>query len=64
MNDQIRKEAKRKGVYLWQIADRIGLADCNFSRKLRHELPQEERKRIMQIINEIASEREAEHGKH
>ena len=54
MNDRIRNEAKRKGVRLWQIADQLGLADCNFSRKLRHELPKEDREKILQIINEIA----------
>ena len=63
MNEQIRKEAKCKGVHLWQIADQIGLTDCNFSRKLRHELPKEDRERILRIISEIAAAKEAAHGK-
>lgn len=57
-NIEIRNRAKEAGVKLWEIADRYGVNDGNFSRKLRRELPDEERKRILRIIDEIASERE------
>lgn len=57
-NTDIRSAAKQAGVCLWQIAERIGINDGNFSRKLRMELPQEEKARILQIINDIASEKE------
>ena len=52
-NQKIRDYAKSKGVLLWEIAEKIGVNDGNFSRKLRRELPDEERERIMQIIDEI-----------
>lgn len=55
MNDKIRKEAKAKGVKLWQIAESLGITDCTFSRKLRHELPEEEQTSIIAIIQEIAA---------
>lgn len=57
-NLTIRRKAKELGVHLWQIAERVGLTDSNFSRKLRRELPSEERDKILQMIDEIASERE------
>lgn len=56
-NAEIRRAAKRAGVCLWQIAERLGINDGNFSRKLRRELPPEERERIMSIIKDLAAER-------
>lgn len=56
MNDAIRATAKEHGVKLWQIAERVGMNDGNFSRKLRRELPEDEQQRIIQIIHEIAKE--------
>ena len=53
-NKRIREAAKSAGVKLWQIADAIGINDGNFSRKLRHELPEDEQQRIMEIIKQIA----------
>ena len=49
-NQEIREAAKAQGVRLWQIAEALGMADSNFSRKLRHELPQDEKSRILRII--------------
>ena len=54
----IREEARRAGVKLWQIADRLSLNDGNFSRKLRKELPDQEREKILRIIAELAQERQ------
>lgn len=53
-NVDVKLIAAGKGVKLWQIADRLGIADCSFSRKLRKELPQEEKEHILQIITQIA----------
>lgn len=44
-NKDIRAYASKKGVYLWQIAESLGIADSNFSRKLRKELPEESKKK-------------------
>ena len=55
-NKTIRKTAKEKGVKLWQVAEALGMYDGNFSRKLRHELPPEETKAILALIDTIAKE--------
>lgn len=55
-NQEIREAAKKSGVKLWQVADRVGMNDSNFSRKLRKELPDNERKEILNIIAMIHSE--------
>lgn len=53
-NKDIREYAAKHGVRLWQIAARLGINDGNFSRKLRKELPQEEREKILAIIDDLA----------
>lgn len=53
-NKDIREEAKKNGVKLWQIAEALGMYDGNFSRKLRHELAAEEKDKIRAIIKKLA----------
>lgn len=53
-NQDIRKTAAGSGVRLWQIADALGIADCSLSRKLRKELPDDEKKEIFCIIERLA----------
>ena len=55
-NAEIRESAKQAGVYLWQVATVCGVNDGNFSRKLRQELPQEEKEKILKIIDRLALE--------
>jgi hypothetical protein len=52
-NDDLRKMAKKQGVWLWKIADELSLTDGNFSRLLRYELPTEKRTQITQIIDRL-----------
>lgn len=52
-NNDIRTRAKEAGVRHWQIAERYHIDEGNFSRKLRHELPQEEKEKIFRIIDEL-----------
>ena len=56
-NQDLRKLAIKKGVRLWEIANAYGINDGNFSRKLRYELPTDEKKHIREIINQIAESR-------
>ncbi len=56
-NKEIRHAAKAAGVLYWEIAEKLGIQDSAFSRKLRKELPQDERDKILGIINELAAER-------
>jgi len=61
-NADIRIAAKKTGIKMWQIAERYGLHEGNFSRRLRHELPQEEKDKIFTIIDELAQVRDKEAG--
>jgi hypothetical protein len=52
-NQDIRNEARNAGVKLWRIAERLGINDGNFSRKLRKEFSEPEKQRIREIIAEL-----------
>lgn len=55
-NQDIRIYAKKKGVRLWQIAEKLNLHDSNFSRLLRNELSENIKTKITKIIDEISSD--------
>lgn len=55
-NQDIRRTAAGSGVKLWQIAEALGIADCSLSRKLRRELPAQEKEKIFGIIRELSQE--------
>lgn len=55
-NSDIRQEIKSAGLWLWQIAEALGLQDSNFSRRLRHELSEAEKAKIREIIADLSKE--------
>lgn len=55
-NQDIRRTAAGSGVKLWQIAEALGIADCSLSRKLRRELPAQEKEKIFGITRELSQE--------
>lgn len=58
-NEDIRAYAKVNKVKLWQIADALNITDAHFSRKLRYELDADRKRKIMQLIDQIALEKTA-----
>lgn len=57
-NLDIRQDCKESGVYLWQVAEYIGVCEMTLSRKLRRELPDEEKAKIRNIIAQLKAEQE------
>ena len=57
-NSDIRQAISASGLYLWQVAEALGMADSSFSRKLRCELSDDYKQRIYQAIDEL-KQREA-----
>ena len=57
-NDEIRSAAQIANIKFWKIAEKLNLNDGNFSRKLRKELPPEEKQRILKIIDELKEKEE------
>ena len=63
-NEVLKSAAKEAGVCLWEIALAFGLNDGNFSRKLRAELPEEEKAQIIDIIRRIKEEKNEPAARH
>lgn len=57
-NVEIRNAASKKGIRLWEVANAYGVSDVTFSKKLRYELPEKEKEKILQIIKDLAAEKE------
>lgn len=56
-NEILKSKIKNKKIKLWEIADKLGLCDSNFSRLLRYELSKEQKEKIEKAIKEVESER-------
>ena len=54
-NEEIRRKIGANGLKQWQIAEAMGMKDGNFSRKLRTELSEEEKQKILSIIEKVAN---------
>lgn len=57
-NAVIRKTAKEKGVYLWEIANALGICEASMTRKMRVNLPETETKKLLDIIEKLSAEKE------
>lgn len=57
-NSEIREAARTAGVKLWEIAEKMGVTDANFSRKLRREFPDDERNEVLRIIQDISTNKD------
>jgi len=54
-NQEIRLTVRQAKIKLWKVADALGITDSTLSRKLRHELPEDERQRILAIIRKLSN---------
>ena len=57
-NADIRAVAKQNGVYLYAIADKLGVSEPTMTRLMRRELPEEKKTQLKEIITEIAAEQQ------
>lgn len=53
-NEDLKLYAAAKGVKLWQVAERFGLLDSNFSRLLRKEFTAEQAAKFKNYVDNIA----------
>lgn len=60
---EIRQEAAKNGLKLWEVAEAVGVADSTFSRKLRRELPSNQKDFILRKIQQIAERKAEKHAK-
>ena len=56
-NKEIREAIESAGLKYWEVAERIGIDSCNFSKWLRRELTGERRQRTLNAIEELKKEK-------
>lgn len=56
-NLEIRSKLKEKNVFQWQVAKSMGISEMTLVRKLREELTEEEKQKILSVIDKIAVEK-------
>lgn len=57
-NIAIREALKRNGLFLWNLEDLLGVSCMTITRMMRHELSQDEQKRIIKLIEKEAKRHE------
>lgn len=57
VNEDVRRASDKSQVPLWKVADKLGISESTMTRKMRHELSETEKKRILAIIADIAAKR-------
>lgn len=55
-NNTIRCAIGARGLKQWQVADALGISESVLSRKLRKELPNDEKEKILAVIEELGKE--------
>lgn len=51
-NIPVHDEISKSGLKYWQIADMLHISPETLSKRLRHELPPEEQRKIIEVITE------------
>lgn len=58
-NVEIKESLKKNGVFQYELAEKMGVSEFTLVKRFRKEQSEEETKRIISLIDEIAKEREA-----
>lgn len=53
---EIKRLAADAGLHLWQIADKLGITDSSFSRKLRRPLSEMDTAKVLAAIEQLTTE--------
>ena len=61
-NVKLREQMQKLHVPVWAVADVIGVHENTLLRRLRKELPENDRAHLMQIVEQIAVEDEGKEG--
>lgn len=55
-NKEIRATAIKSNVRFWQIADGMGIHEVTLIKRLRHELPESDKAKILSVIEKLYKE--------
>lgn len=54
-NLEVREVMKRSRLFGYEVAEALGISETHFSRKLRKELPVDEKEKILAVIEKLAN---------
>lgn len=57
INSDVKDSLQAKRIYYWELSDKLHVSEMTLCRWLRHELPEEKKKLILNAITEIIVER-------
>ena len=57
-NMRVRDHLIKKGVYITELAQTIGISDSAMYTRMRREMPEEEQNELIALIDRIASDRQ------
>ncbi|WKY47056.1 hypothetical protein Q5O24_11890 [Eubacteriaceae bacterium ES3] len=58
-NLDVRETLKKAGIRQWEVCEILGIHEAAFSRKMRHELPEDEKQKIYEAIEVLKNQKEA-----
>ena len=53
MNQEVKKAMKEHKVKQWQIAERLGVSEFTLCRWMRHELPEEKKRMVLEAVEAL-----------
>lgn len=59
-NEFIKNAIVSNGLHQWEVADALGVHESTLCKKLRYELPDDEKARILKTIEEIGGKHDDE----
>ena len=58
VNLEIRQAMRINGVFSYEVAEAMSISEATMTRKMRRELPEEEKQRILAVIERLAQEKQ------
>lgn len=55
-NSDVRSSIRNAGLTQWLIAERLGISEATFTRKLRQELTEDEKQEIFEAVRSLKEE--------
>ncbi len=55
-NAEIKNKLKQAKIFQWQLADKLIISEMSLVRKLRYELSEDEKQKILTAIDELVAE--------
>lgn len=52
-NQELKQYMKKRKIYQWRVAERLGIQETALSRKFRHEIGERDKKNIIAVIDEL-----------